>query len=103
MNPVPKTQPTSRVSVDDSFQAKEQKLLDMVLALFEPEKPPASWSRAATPQKSATPQLLESIVALTESYSTLTPKTKAEIEKYIRLKKVGNTIQVEYPISDSGV
>jgi len=82
---------------DELKSSAEQRLLYKVYALFEPEKLPAHQKKTSpTLKKSATPELLELIHELTENYSTLTASTKAEVEKYIRLKRVGNSIEVEY-------
>ena len=82
---------------DEPKLNEEQRLLYKVYALFEPEKLPAHLKKTShTLKKSATPELLELIHELTENYSTLTASTKDEVEKYIRLKRVGNSIKVEY-------
>ena len=82
---------------DGSKSSAEQRLLYKVYALFEPEKLPAYLKKTSdTPKKSATPELLELIHELTSNYSTLTASTKAEVEKYISFKRVGNSIKVEY-------
>ena len=81
----------------------ERELLDKVYALFDTAKLTALNKERALPvAKCATPHLAELVGDLTRHYSMLSPETKSEVEKYIRLVKEGENYRVEYVSREEG-
>jgi hypothetical protein len=91
---------------------REQELLDKVYAIFDTVKLTAKrYERAlpvvrvgteAQPLRCATPQIAELVGDLTRHYDALSPETKSEVEKYIRLVKEGEDYRVEYVSREGG-
>jgi len=80
----------------------ERELLNKVYALFDTEKLTKRYARALSTAKCATPHLAEVVGNLALHYDALTPATKSEVEKYIRLVKEGEAYQVEYVSREEG-
>lgn len=75
----------------------EQELLDKVYALFDTAKiTTKKYERALPVAKCATPHIAELVGDLARQYDALSPATKSEVEKYIRLVKEGEDYRVEY-------
>jgi hypothetical protein len=77
----------------------EQALVWKVRALFQPSRLPRALRSAApaTSPKDTSVQLRRVVFELKEQYPTLSAKAKAEISKYIRLRKRGKIYEVDYP------
>jgi hypothetical protein len=86
-----------------SFTAEsERELLDKVYALFDRAKlKNKRYERALPVAKCATPHLAELVGDLARRYDELSPATKSEVEKYVRLVKEGEDYRVEY-VSQEG-
>ncbi len=101
-----KTRPMHRRAIDAVAERAEsegvdpeQALVWKVQALFRPTRLPRALRSAsqATSPKDTSVQLRRVVYELKEQYPTLSAKAKAEISKYIRLRKRGKVYEVEYP------
>ena len=96
----PRVRRTATDLIDEQVRSErmdpEETLVRKVHALFEPSKLPRAM-RAAGVSKCNTPQLRRVVHELRERYARLSPKARAEISKYIRLRRQGGAYVVEYP------
>lgn len=96
----PRVRRTTTESIDEQLRSEhmhpEAALVRKVHALFEPSKLLRAM-RAGTVSKCKTPQLRRVVHELRQRYANLSPRAKAKISKYIRLRKEGDAYIVEYP------
>jgi hypothetical protein len=81
----------------------ERELLDKVYAVFDTAKLTKGRHERPLPSaKCATPHLATVVSDLARHYEVLSPETKSEVEKYIRLVKEGEAYRVEYVSREDG-